>query len=218
MSNKNVTLKDTSSNSLFPKTLTQNVFNSSNESVDSSLATINAKLATKIEFSENDIPSATPSALDDYYNKSATDALLNEKANNTLSNLGTINPTLTSSSVTINSKAGTKYVGGHFVVESWKATDGTQWYRKYSDGFIEMGIYLNNTTGSNSYNIAFPISFSTTNYFTNIHMASYSQLSGTNSATEQALFRAIGNIVSMTTSSITLQKPAQHTFFYACGY
>ena len=48
MANKNVTLKDNNSNSLFPKTFDYNVFNSNNESLDNVLATKSAKDASNL--------------------------------------------------------------------------------------------------------------------------------------------------------------------------
>jgi hypothetical protein len=43
--------------------------------------------------------------------------------------------------------------------ETWKASDGSMWYKKYSDGWIEQGgISTTNAT------LNFPLAFSDTNY------------------------------------------------------
>lgn len=60
-------------------------------------------------------------------------------------------------------------VGGHilarandatsdYVVETYRATDGTSWYRKYKSGWIEQGGTINHA------NVVFPLAFSDTNY------------------------------------------------------
>lgn len=85
-------------------------------------------------FVEDTTGSADPSPLDDYYNKSQVGGLLNQKADTNLTN---INPTRTSSSLTINGIAGTKYSGAHICIESWVSNDGTSGYRIYDDGYCE---------------------------------------------------------------------------------
>lgn len=79
--------------------------------------------------------------------------------------LGNVTATRTSSSVTINSVAGTKYVGKHLCIESWVATDGSQWYRKYDDGWKECGGKNSSVGGSSTGStITIPITFSDTTY------------------------------------------------------
>ena len=63
---------------------------------------------------------------------------------------------------------GTLTWGGRHVLRlesSGKNSDGTQWYRKYSDGYIEQGgVFLKNMNGSNYYTTTFLVPFSDTNY------------------------------------------------------
>ena len=175
---------------------------------------------TKDDYIKNKptIPTKTSDLLND--SGFLTTADVSNKANNTLDNLGTINPTLTSSSATYASKAGTKYVGGHFVTESWKANDGTMWYRKYSDGFKECGILLTiSASGYYTYNL--PITFSSTNY---IFVAQWNSMSEVNNNAEML------KIAQRNTSSIKAKfiyaggnssgtyVPSGDVMCYACGY
>ena len=199
MSNKNVTLKDTSFNSLFPKTFTHLVYNTNNESLDNTLSNMNTKISNKIEFSEDVTLSPSLSPLNDYYNKSSVDTLLNAKVDKS--------PTLTSSSVTINSKTGTKYTGSHIVVESWKSTDGTQWYRKWSDGFKECGGYVS-TSNSASLTVTLPVSFSNTTFTA---IGSFADNSG--QPIKWTRIIAVNQIQMECTSSGN-----KYMCFYCCGY
>ena len=119
------------------------------------------ELAKKVQFIEDTTGSADPSPLDDYYNKSQLDTLLNQKANASLNN---ISPNLTSSSFTLINKSGTKYSGAHIVIESWKATDSSAWYRIYNDGFKECGGRINGSGTFGYYTTNFPTTFLTSNY------------------------------------------------------
>lgn len=49
--------------------------------------------------------------------------------------------------------------GTAHIVETWKSSDELSWYRKYSDGWIEQGAYVKNSTA-----IVFPIAFSNKQY------------------------------------------------------
>lgn len=91
-------------------------------------------------------------------------------------------------------------------VESW--TDGTSWYRKYIDGWIEQGGRLSYYTGT----ITFPVSFSNTVYtFLSMPLG---RVSNNYYVTETS---------SVTTTSITVtwdgeaSKP-NGVMWYACGY
>jgi hypothetical protein len=53
-----------------------------------------------------------------------------------------------------------------YLVSTW--TNGTSWYRKYSDGFIEQGDYLG-VTGTKSITVTFPIPFAGESYVLNVH-------------------------------------------------
>ena len=48
------------------------------------------------------------------------------------------------------------------VVSTWRAEDGSAWYRKWSDGFLEQGGTAEAST--DNYKVTLPIAFSTTNY------------------------------------------------------
>ena len=48
------------------------------------------------------------------------------------------------------------------LVETWKSSDGSSWYRKWSDGFLEQGGTAEAST--DNYKVTLPIAFSTTNY------------------------------------------------------
>lgn len=47
-----------------------------------------------------------------------------------------------------------------YVTETWKSTDGTSWYHKWSNGFIEQGGIITSAIGT----ISLPTAFKTTNY------------------------------------------------------
>lgn len=94
------------------------------------------------------------------------------------------------------------------LVNSW--SDGTNWYRKYSDGFIEQG---GNVTGAGDWTsnvVTLPIAFTNTKYCIAVSGISY------NGRAE-----SLGALKAKTTSSFT------HVFYmsnginpswYACGY
>ncbi len=49
------------------------------------------------------------------------------------------------------------------LVKSWKAADGSSWYRKYSDGWIEQGGFIG-TKSAGEIPVTFPLAFSNTYY------------------------------------------------------
>ena len=49
------------------------------------------------------------------------------------------------------------------LVASWKASDGSSWYRKYSDGWIEQGGIAPDISSTNR-KITLPLAFSSTGY------------------------------------------------------
>lgn len=51
-----------------------------------------------------------------------------------------------------------------FVVETWRSADGSSWYRKYSDGWLEQG-GIAVSSSKEMYTLTFPVAFATTNYF-----------------------------------------------------
>ena len=54
------------------------------------------------------------------------------------------------------------------IVETWKSNDGSSWYRKWSDGFIEQGSTVKNVTNWVIVSITLLIPFKTTAYTINI--------------------------------------------------
>ena len=46
------------------------------------------------------------------------------------------------------------------VIKSWKSDDGTQWYRKWSDGFLEQGGVVSDINTEASVTVTFPLAFS----------------------------------------------------------
>lgn len=48
------------------------------------------------------------------------------------------------------------------VVKAWRSEDGSAWYRKWRDGFLEQGWTAEAST--DNYRVTLPIAFSTTNY------------------------------------------------------
>ena len=53
-----------------------------------------------------------------------------------------------------------------YLVSTW--TNGTSWYRKYSDGFIEQGGYMG-VTGTTSFTVTFPTPFAGASYVLNVY-------------------------------------------------
>ncbi len=165
-----------------------------------------------LTYTEQSPASGNPSPLADYYNKNAIDTQLSAKANNTLNNLGSINPTLTTTTETNAGKNGTKYSGGHFVIASWKASDETMWYRIWSDGWKECGVVIKNGGVVNlNKTITIPLSFTSSNYL----------ILRTNSATSSntVTFRAVG-VSGKALNSFVASFSDMHydCYFYCCGY
>ena len=53
--------------------------------------------------------------------------------------------------------------GTAHLVETWKSSDGSSWYRKWSDGWIEQGGPM-----SSNENVTFHVAFSNTNYYVDV--------------------------------------------------
>lgn len=151
-------------------------------------------------------PSGTINPFDDYYNKSYINSLANSKANIALDN---VSPTLTSSSLTAGGRAGTKYSGSHIVIESWKSTDGTMWYRKWSDGFKECGLY----DRQRATKIDLPIVFSNISYTAVVTEDNGSATTWGGTSNPQGIY-------NKTTSSLYIGSGSgvQHMCVYCCGY
>ena len=167
------------------------------------------KIAGKsnINFVEDSIATANPSPLADYYNKPQVDAKFTS-------------PTLTSSSATYAGKAGTKYVGSHICIESWKATDGTKWYRKYSDGWKECGGHYTGTGNVDIVTESMPITFSSTNYTVYGACVNSAESNFTSSATNVTAryILAYGGAIATKTTSSFKHSTIQDFDWYACGY
>ena len=57
--------------------------------------------------------------------------------------------------------------GNHKVIEEWHSASGSQWWRKWSDGYLEQGGLWNETSSNEGYRdktITLPVSFGTANY------------------------------------------------------
>ena len=96
---------------------------------------------------------------------------------------------------------------GVYLTNTWRS--GDQWYRKYSDGFVEQGGYLYINYGNTT--VTFNTAFSTTNY--------------TVSAIDVGYKESVPYVVSRSTASMVLsrhwsgsQYGAQNVLWYACGY
>lgn len=113
--------------------------------------------------------------------------------------------------------AGTKYLDGSasgelkwdqkpiiFVVESWR--DGSNWYRKYSDGWIEQGGLL-------EWSVASSVTCTFFKAFSTICLSAWC-------ITENAASGAEGNdyVSSITTSSCIFRKEAGRLYWRALGY
>lgn len=99
-----------------------------------------------------------------------------------------------------------------YVVETW--SDGAQWYRRYSDGFIEQGGVIADISSSQIETVTFHTSFSNTNYVFNLSK----QISDTGSSFSA---RAVGDINSdKSTSSVKIFHwgVVTNLTWFACGY
>lgn len=176
-----------------------------------------AAILAKVEFVENTTGSADPSPLADYYNKSAIDTKLSAYSNtvqiannyynktqidNSLNqkvnlNLTNINPTRTSTSLTINGIAGIKRSGAHICIESWVSNDKSYGYRIYDDGYCKQwGKEL--TLAAGTYTITLLKAMSNTKYTV---LATYA-----NESTELDISNGAISVGDKTTSNFKLRK------------
>lgn len=108
-----------------------------------------------------------------------------------------------------------------YITQTW--SNGTSWYRKYSDGFIEQGgITAYSSTGS--IRITLPTAFSSTQYILNVN--SITELAAAHSDSTMAIGSGVSyaGVVnsSLGTTWFTVmrykkQEPINH-MWYACGY
>lgn len=99
------------------------------------------------------------------------------------------------------------------VVDSWKSTDGTRWYRKYSDGWIEQGgIYWKGSSVIGVNTVTFNTPFSNTLY----NFYTYNLL-GTDEGRD---YIGANNYISRLTTATSFFIPGGFSGYnwYACGY
>ena len=129
-------------------------------------------------------------------------------------NLGNVEATRAMTTATINGKAGTKYTGKHLCIESWRSNDGTEWYRKYDDGWKECGTITSASIGGwNFYTINLPITFNSTS--TMYPYATFFGSTYENAANTDA--QGVHSIVSTNQIKISASNNARHRI-YVCGY
>lgn len=100
------------------------------------------------------------------------------------------------------------------LVESWRS--GTEWYRKYSDGFIEQG---GTCTAKPSVTVTFPLAFSEVTLYVNIN-----GYTGTANNPEQFKLDGKPSLTTFWAKGVYSTSNAQGTissltgYWYACGY
>jgi hypothetical protein len=60
--------------------------------------------------------------------------------------------------------AGILFTGPDVVTSSWRASDGSSWYRRYKSGWLEQGGFITTIDTSNPQTILFPTRFTNTKY------------------------------------------------------
>lgn len=99
-----------------------------------------------------------------------------------------------------------------YVKEAGKRSDGSYWYRKWSDGWIEQGGYSSATRGANMRTISLRANFSSLNYFV-----------ATQSYTGGSSYMRYNNfhLVKRSTSDFSIKAECEEDIaclWYACGY
>ena len=97
------------------------------------------------------------------------------------------------------------------LVASWRS--GNNWYRKYSDGWIEQGGKITNSGDKNTYTIKNTVSLHTP--FSNANYTAMSTYNGDNIHADNGI-----SVLNQTTSSfsIYLDDQSSGAVWYACGY
>ena len=107
--------------------------------------------------------------------------------------------------------------GTAHLVETWKSSDGSSWYRKWSDGFIEQGCVL--TTSNIS--VSFPVAFSNTNYTVTVAPVTGDYMGGTHSIAVVYGWSWFG-LSHKTTTGVgrggDINVYDRDLYIYACGY
>ena len=97
------------------------------------------------------------------------------------------------------------------IVETWKSSDGSSWYRKWSDGFIEQGSTVKNLTGWSTNSVTLLVPFNTTAYTINISGISYTGTTNDHVGTLHQKTKT--SFKHMFYNSISIDPT-----WYACGY
>lgn len=99
--------------------------------------------------------------------------------------------------------------GAAHVVETWKSSNGSSWYRKWSDGWIEQGGPM-----STNENVTFHVSFSNTNYY--IDVTWNGGKSGVFWPADWQITKSSNTY--FTTTATTNATNVRGLCWYACGY
>ena len=101
-----------------------------------------------------------------------------------------------------------KWAGKEIIRLVESQTDGTNWYRKYSDGWIEQGGYISSTSMTKT--VTFGLAFTTSTY--TLLLSKGDGLCGSEG-------QAWTGITSTTTTGfVTNDNFTQKVYWYACGY
>lgn len=107
--------------------------------------------------------------------------------------------------------------GTAHVVETWKSSDGSSWYRKWSDGFIEQGCIFRISA---TY-VSFPVAFSNTSYTVTVGSVSHDTKTGENGLQVNYGWSWFG-LSKKTTASVrrggSVAESDIDLYIYACGY
>lgn len=139
-----------------------------------------------------------------------------------LSNITTlpISGTGTSSLTGADLKPGKLFTGPDVVISSWRANDGTAWYRRYKSGWLEQGGIIASPITETTATVTFPVAFTTTNIYVQLTVTNPDN--GTGGSRDYWI--QIGNPAPTTTTfKIMLQNSNQNTgagntYWEARGY
>lgn len=103
--------------------------------------------------------------------------------------------------------------GTAHIVKIWKSADGTSWYRKWSDGFIEQGGFI---ALYNSKTVSFFINFTDNLPHVNLGLVT----NRSDKSYDSELYPTALTRTSFTVSNLTPQNTATGAgaHWYACGY
>ena len=104
-----------------------------------------------------------------------------------------------------------------FITEAWRSSDCASWYRKWSDGWIEQGGFVNaNAYNNDANNVTFPLAFSDTTYIAfacpnQLKYFPYYSVSARCSYLTTTSMSVIGGVQNQTTYT-------SRCSWYACGF